>query len=118
MFESMAWYQKLHGLKPIGPHRPLADRLFEGTSRQCDACSGRGYIDAPGGRTFEVCSHCDGAGYVSTISAERRAALRAQVLAEYPDAAVPSDLPNPAFGTIIQDVAQNIMIVTPTQGTS
>jgi hypothetical protein len=23
MHEAMAWYQKLHGLKPIGPHRQL-----------------------------------------------------------------------------------------------
>jgi hypothetical protein len=112
-FEAMAWYQKFYGLKPIGPHRKLEERLFEGTCRPCDACSGRGYFDAAGGRTFAVCDKCGGAGRCSTISMDERLALRAQVLAAFPDAAAPYDLPNPAFGTILHHVGDNVMLVIP-----
>ena len=61
---------------------------------------------------FVVCTRCDGAGYYSIISTEERARLRAQVLAEFPDAAAPSNFPHPAFGIIIQDLRRGEMIVT------
>ena len=111
-FEAMAWHQKSHGLKPIGPHRMLENRMFAGTSKGCESCSARGYFDAPGGRTFEVCPKCEGAGYLSTVTEETRSALRAEVLAEFPEAEAPSDLPNPAFSVIIQDLERNVMIAT------
>ncbi len=111
--EAMAWFQKMHGLKPVGPHRPLHGRLVAGTTTSCDACAGRGYFDAANGLTFAVCSQCDGAGYRSTISAEQRAALRAQVIAEFPEAAARSDLPHPAFSTIMQDLSRGEMIAIP-----
>jgi hypothetical protein len=83
-FEAMAWSQKFHGLKPIGPHRALRGLLFAGTRKPCGVCSGRGYFDAADGLAFEACSHCEGAGYCSTISVEQCAMLRAQVLAVFP----------------------------------
>ena len=110
-FEAMAWYQKRHGLKPTGPHRDLADRLFDGASAACPACSGRGYFDAVGGVTFEPCDKCGGAGHSVTISADRHAALRAEVLAKFPDACARSDLPDPAFSTIVHDLGSGEMIV-------
>jgi hypothetical protein len=110
--ESMAWFQKFRGLKPIGPHRSLEGRLFANAENSCKDCAGHGYFDAPEAPGFVVCSHCDGAGYYSIISTEQRALLRAQVLAEFPDAAAPSDLPHPAFGIIIQDLGRGEMIVT------
>ena len=97
-FESMAWFQKFRGLKPIGPHRALERRLFANAENTCEDCAGHGYFDAPEGPGFVVCTRCDGAGYYSIISTEERARLRAQVLAEFPDAAAPSNLPHPAFG--------------------
>jgi hypothetical protein len=112
-FELMAWYQKLQGLKPIGPHRPLADRLFKSAFRLCEPCQSRGYFDAVGGRSFVVCEKCGGAGYYSIISTEERAELRAQVFAEFPEAAAPCDLPNPAFSVNLYDHATSEMIVLP-----
>ena len=44
MPEGMARYQYIYELAPLGPHRPLADRLFEGTRRPCEACGGRGVL--------------------------------------------------------------------------
>ena len=40
MHEAMAWYQKLHGLKPIGPHRQLADKVMSGAYQTCIECAG------------------------------------------------------------------------------
>jgi hypothetical protein len=115
-FESMAWFQKFRGLKPIGPHRALEGRLFAKADVRCDACAGHGYFDAPDGPGFVVCSPCEGAGYRSTISVEERALRRAQVLAEFPDAAARSDLPHPASGIIIQDLGRGEMLVRPIPG--
>jgi hypothetical protein len=42
--------------------------------------------------------------------------LRAQVLTVFPDAAARSDLPHPAFSTIVQDLGRGEMIVTPIPG--
>jgi hypothetical protein len=110
-FEAMAWYQKRHGLKPIGSHRALADRLFKGASAVCTACSGRGYFDAAGGISFEPCDKCCGAGHSLTISADRHSALRAQVLAMFPDACARSNLPDPAFSTMVHDLDSGEIVV-------
>ena len=113
--EAMAWSQKFSGLRLVGPHRALQDRLFAGTHRQCDNCAGGGYFDAVGGLSFELCGVCDGAGYVSTISPEQRAELRSEVLAVFPSAGAPMDLPNPAFTGLVHDLGEHIIFAVPTQ---
>jgi hypothetical protein len=105
MHESMAWCQKSTGLKPIGAHRRLQDRLF--------ACAGAGYFDAAGGLSFVLCAECDGAGHVSTISREQRASLRLQVLKKFPSAAAPMDLPNPAFANLVHDLGHQVIRAFP-----
>ncbi len=111
--EAMAWRQKFCGLKPIGPHRPLADHLFADCSTPCVPCEGRGYFDTADGLGFDACTVCEGAGYRSTISPAERAARRAQVLAVFPDAAAPFDLPNPAFSAVSHDLRHNVMLAFP-----
>ena len=111
--EAMAWSQKTSGLKLMGKHRRLEDRLFTGASTECGTCAGAGYFDAVGGLSFVLCGECAGAGYVSTISAEQRAALRSQVLKKFPLAAAPMDLPNPAFARLYHDIGQSVIIAVP-----
>jgi hypothetical protein len=111
--EVMAWNQKFTGLKSMGPHLDLQERLFENTTKPCPDCGGRGYHDIAAGAGFDVCTMCDGAGLLSTISPEQRAALRAEVLSTFPDASAPSDLPNPAFSTVIHDLHHRVMLVLP-----
>jgi len=86
--EAMAIYQNMHGLKPIGPHRPLADTLFGEFRAKCLPCSGTGSFDLDFGRGFRICRDCDGAGYRFELNDEETGALRQRVLESYPDAAV------------------------------
>ncbi len=113
--ESMTWYQKRYGLKPIGLHRPLADKLLAGATRSCPECSGRGYHDIGSGKAYRICKSCEGAGYPLIISAKDLATRRSDILAEYPTAAAPSDIQNPATGIALHDLAKNEMIVVLSQ---
>ncbi len=113
--EGMAWYQKHYGLRPIGPHRPLADKLLAGATCSCPECSGRGYHDTGRGKAYLICKSCDGAGCSLVISEKDLATRRSDILAEYPAAAAPSDIPNPATGRMIHDLAKNEMIVVMSQ---
>lgn len=112
-FEAMSWYQKTYGLKPIGPHRGLADRLLTGATALCDNCHARGYFDDVDGAAFTPCICCGGAGYTVVIPPGRLAGLIAKVIATYPDAAAPSHTPHPGFSVIVHDIANNVMIVVP-----
>ena len=44
MYEAMGHYQCIYELLPVGPHRGMADRLFEDNRRKCHACAGTGLI--------------------------------------------------------------------------
>jgi hypothetical protein len=84
----MGRYQQLHGLKPIGPHRGLADRLFAGTTRRCSTCKGKGLITVAATDSWLPCPDCESIGFVWKCSLDEAKALRNQVLEAFPDAAV------------------------------
>ena len=94
--ESMASYQNQYGLKPIGPHRRMADELFGPVKKKCGACDGRGLRDTADGSSWQVCDICQGFGSFFTRPADEIEALRHRVLATYPDAGAD---PVPGFFT-------------------
>lgn len=106
MFDKMAAYARERGLKPIGLHRKLADQIFDGVFLTCGRCGGRGYLagDADRGRPCDTCSAC---GVVSALPLEEVAALRARVIAVFPDAA---HEPPPVEGPFILALATGTMI--------
>jgi len=85
--EAMARYQSRYGLKPIGPHRQMADDLFADTTVECEQCQGRGLRDIGAGETYAVCQRCGGFGRFFSRSREAIHRLRQKVLDAYPDAA-------------------------------
>ena len=88
MIARMGLYQTRTGLKPIGPHRPLADALFRGVTQTCPQCDGDGYIDADDGHSYTDCPACDGLGHLPPPGSPEMTAIREQVLRHFPDAAV------------------------------
>ena len=58
MIERMGAYQRTIGLKPIGLHRPTADRLLRSLSQRCRLCAGDGF--RPVGTCWLWCEGCDG----------------------------------------------------------
>lgn len=87
MHEAMARYQSKYGLKPIGPHRKMADELLGSLNEKCKPCDGRGLRDTAHGSSWQVCAACRGFGYFFTRPTYEIQALRRRVLATYPDAA-------------------------------
>jgi hypothetical protein len=111
MLESMAWYQKLYGLKPLGPHRPLANKVLSGAVRLCPECSACGYHDVRHGESYRVCTSCHGAGRSLVISDEELARLRSIILDKYPEAGAPRAVADPETGVVIHDLDKGEMIV-------
>jgi hypothetical protein len=85
MYESMAAYQSLYGLKPVGPHRKLTDESFRSMTVSCDACGGEGLLDNP--PRWIACATCRGFGSVFTVPPEVVDGVRSQILEAFPDAA-------------------------------
>ena len=88
--EAMSGYVIKYGLKPYGPHRPLADELLHGINRECETCGGTGLRGTYGAIGWVVCPECHGLGSVYTISLEDLLSRRQKVLAQYPDAEIPN----------------------------
>jgi hypothetical protein len=88
MHEAMAVYQYVFGLKPVGPHRLLADRLFLNQRLACRRCRGRAVLTLGDGSVWQVCPECEGTGGVWLRSIDEVEALRQRVLAEFPGAAL------------------------------
>ena len=82
--ERMSAYQRSTGLKPIGLHRPTADRLLRDVSRRCVHCGGDGYHAA--GKSWLWCEACGGLGRLMTPKAQFT--LRRQVVERYPASAI------------------------------
>jgi len=91
LMELMARYQYVFGLRPIGPHRPLADRLLSSKLRTCHVCDGSGLLPGTEPRWYR-CAACEAIGAFWTINPRRVESLRTMVLAEYPDAAAPTNV--------------------------
>ena len=109
MHEAMARYQSLYGLKPIGPHRRMADELFNDVKVKCEACGGRGPRDVNGGASWEHCGVCRGLGILFTGPATEIAEIRSRVLDAFPDAAAD---PVPEFATapLAYDLSQGEIV--------
>lgn len=88
MFEAMAQYARTYRLKPIGPHRPFADRLFAKSTRPCDMCDGRGVIGSDDSVTCRTCDACRGRGSHWIIVPDEVERRHQAVLEAYPDAGV------------------------------
>src|SRR5437879_2893236 len=59
--EAMARYQYITGVKPIGPHRKLADQLLYALRAVCSRCGGVGLITIDSAR-WVGCAACEGTG--------------------------------------------------------
>ncbi len=82
--ERMRAYERTTGLKPVGRHRPAADKLLKGVSHRCGQCGGRGYTEV---RTAWIwCEVCGGLGRVMTPKAQLL--LRGRVEEKFPGAGV------------------------------
>ncbi len=88
MEETMAVYQYVYGLLPIGPHRPLADRVFSRKRDQCEQCRGRGIITVEDGNTWRLCAACEGTGGLWNCSTKDVEAARSEVIEAFPASAV------------------------------
>ncbi len=88
MFEAMGVYQRLYGLKPIGPHRPLADKLYSRSTVCCTRCRGTGLIEVKNAKAFAPCDHCKGLRRLFVVSAKTRSEIRARVLQKFPEASL------------------------------
>ena len=96
MVEHMCAYSRFFRLPPIGPHRPFADKVFEGATRPCPRCGGRANL-ASGLDVWKSCPRCDGEGKLWVLPPEEVEILRKSVLAILPDAAGPRrTVPGPA----------------------
>ncbi len=87
MYEAMLDYQRSCGLKPIGPHRRLANQVFAGAFTSCQACDGRGILDGGAPDTHALCPSCDGHGQLAAVPDDEIEQRRALVLEKYPDTA-------------------------------
>jgi len=84
MIERMGAYQRATGLKPIGVHRPAADKLLKGVSHRCVQCGGQGYVEVRSAWIW--CEVCGGLGRVMTPKAQLL--LRCRVEEKFPGAGV------------------------------
>lgn len=103
--ETMAAYQYAYGLKPVGPHRALANQLLDPSRAWCPECYGSG-IHTDDINRWHMCSSCEGTGGHWTCTQEQLEALRRQVLEQFPEAAVtraPTNLASPGLAQNLQD---------------
>jgi hypothetical protein len=84
MIEAMGAYQQRTGLKPIGPHRQLADEHLKGFFELCRACGGRGLLD--GGARWRTCPECQGTTSFLVGDPLTLVHVRRQILDAFPDA--------------------------------
>ncbi len=108
MHESMARYQYVYGLKPRGPHRPMADQLLKLLRQNCPRCQGHGILTVDRG-TWRICPVCEGTGG-TWVGAEAKNAAYALILERFPDAAA-SEAPSEFIGgPLVHDLANNRML--------
>lgn len=108
--ESMAVYQNIYGLRPVGPHRALADSVYAECRTRCFYCKGNGLLDQPAENSYAICPMCMGAGYFLSLDRAGADALHARILAEYPDAAAPPRIGDVAGAIIAEDLSKGFVI--------
>lgn len=109
MHEDMARYQYVYGLRPVGPHRPLANRLFRGTRRGCNGCGGEG-LRWRDQSAWAVCADCEGTGGFWALSPEEVERIRRRIVSEYPGAEASENAPHFLSGSVIQDLKSGEML--------
>jgi len=100
MYEGMAAYQYAYGLKPIGPHRVLADEILTPLRATCAGCKGRGVFTAVPGTGWRACPACEGTCGYWTCTDEELAEARGKVLEAFPDA-MGLDTPSRFLGAVV-----------------
>jgi hypothetical protein len=88
VWEAMAVYRYVYEVRPIGPHRPYADRLFAGMRDLCVRCGGRTVLTVGDGSAWRRCPTCEGTGGVWNRPVEEVEAARQQFIARWPSAAM------------------------------
>lgn len=83
MYYAMHRYMQTRRLKPLGPHRQLADELLDKLRERCRACNGWGVLRQKAGGARD-CPHCEGGGGVWTCSGEELAAAYCQIEEAFP----------------------------------
>ena len=86
LVEAMGAYQRRTGLKPIGPHRSLADAKMDERFKDCPTCAGTGLVEDADEENAHTCLTCHGEQYLFDGTPEELKALRAQIRKEYPTA--------------------------------
>jgi hypothetical protein len=89
MYESMACYQYVYGLKPLGPHRQLADQLLTPLRVNCLRCGYTGLVSCNEGQRYRACPACEGTGGTWGAPEDAVQAIRDSILEAFPDAAAP-----------------------------
>ncbi len=83
MWEAVSVYGYVYGLRPFGPHRPLADQLLAPMRDPCVRCDGHRVLTRDDGG-WAVCPACEGTGGVWNRPAEDVEAFRRAVVARWP----------------------------------
>jgi DNA-binding XRE family transcriptional regulator len=110
MYEDMARWQTLRGLKPTGLHRRMTDALFRGLLVGCDACGGRGLLDQP--PLWSVCAACRGLGSLFTVPPDVVSGIRQQIVDAFPQAAA-NPVRNFATAPVIHDLSRGVIASHP-----
>ena len=110
MHERMARYQAVYGLKPIGPHRPMADKLLGGKRADCDECDRQGFVARDDGRGWLTCRACEGTGRTWACSPEEVKATRRTILERFPDAEAVNVSGDYLGSNLIHDLGQGEVV--------
>jgi hypothetical protein len=92
MHEAMLAYQIRTGLRPIGPHRGMADELLDRRWKDCEQCHGRGVNTINDGASYEICPRCHLAQYLFDGSQEEFEELIKRIVSVFPSAPVDAPL--------------------------
>src|SRR5262245_3501456 len=104
--ERVAIYQYRHHVCPTGPHRQLADELFDPFIRACEKCDGRGLLTDAATDVWEPCALCEGTGSVLTCDSSILGGILQRIAMSYPGSVV-LNMPHPLkWESPIHDLAK------------
>ena len=88
LWEAMAVYRYVFDLNPVGPHRPYSDQVFADMRSACIRCAGRTVLTLGNGTAWSTCPSCEGTGGIWNCAPEAIEAVRRDILARWPGAAL------------------------------